>query len=209
MINAVELPVVARDRAGKGAARKTRNAGLIPGVIYGAKQSATLVAIEPKILWAQLNKDGFLTQIFDLKLGTETHRVLARDVQFHPVNDRPIHVDFMRVTGDTKLHVAVPVHFINEGASPGLKRGGVLNIELHQIDVVCTAETIPHGIDIDLTGMDIGRSIHISQVKLPEGVRPFISDRDFTVASIAPPTVVKASDAETAAAAAPAADAKK
>jgi large subunit ribosomal protein L25 len=208
MINAIELPVVARDRAGKGAARKTRQAGLIPAVIYGAKQAATLVAIEPKILWAQLHKEDFRTQIYDLKLGSETHRVLARDVQFHPVNDRPIHVDFMRVTGDTKLHVAVPVHFINEGASPGLKRGGVLNIELHQIDVVCTAETIPHGINIDLTGMDIGRSVHISQVKLPEGVRPFITDRDFTVASIAPPTVVKATEGE-AAAAAPAAEAKK
>jgi large subunit ribosomal protein L25 len=209
MINAIELPVVARDRAGKGAARKTRQAGLIPAVIYGAKQAATLVAIEPKILWAQLHKEDFRTQIYDLKLGSESHRVLARDVQFHPVNDRPIHVDFMRVSSDTKLHVAVPVHFINEGASPGLKRGGVLNIELHQIDVVCTADNIPHGINIDLTGMDIGRSIHISQVTLPEGVRPFISDRDFTVASIAPPTVVKAGDGEATAAAAPAADAKK
>jgi large subunit ribosomal protein L25 len=208
MINAIELPVVARDRAGKGAARKTRQAGLIPAVIYGAKQAATLVAIEPKILWAQLHKEDFRTQIYDLKLGSETHRVLARDVQFHPVNDRPIHVDFMRVSSDTKLHVAVPVHFINEGASPGLKRGGVLNIELHEIDVVCTADNIPHGINIDLTGMDIGRSIHISQVTLPEGVRPFISDRDFTVASIAPPTVVKAGDGAPAAAA-PAAEAKK
>ncbi len=207
MINAIELPVVARDRAGKGAARKTRQAGLIPAVIYGGKQPAILLALEPKILSAELHKEDFSTQIYDLKLGGETHRVLARDVQFHPVNDRPLHVDFMRVSGDTKLHVAVPVHFINETASPGLKRGGVLNIVLHQIDVVCTADNIPHGIDIDLTGMEIGRSIHISHVKLPEGVRPFIADRDFTVASIAPPTVVKASD-ETAAAA-PAAEAKK
>ncbi len=191
-----------RERAGKGAARAARNAGLVPGVIYGAKRAPELVAVKPAELVPELRKSGFFTNLYDVKVNGAVERVLPRDVQFHPVSDSPVHVDFMRVEPDTKVTVAVPVRFENEAASPGIKRGGVLNVVRHEIALVCLATSIPHEIRIDLTGLDIGDSVHISAIKLPEGVRPTITGRDFTVATVAAPTTT-ALDVETAAPAAP------
>ena len=183
-----------RDRAGKGAARATRRAGKVPGVIYGDKQSPTLIALNPRLLYVEMRKKGFHTRLFDIDLGDgRSERALVRDVQMHPVTDAPVHVDFQRIGPDTIIHVAVPVHFLNHDKSPGLKRGGVLNVVRHDIDLVCTAENMPEIIEIDLTGLEIGDSVHISKVVLPAGVKPSI-DRDFTVASVAAPTVVRAGD---------------
>src|SRR5690606_2015823 len=163
--------------------------GRIPGVIYGNKQEPILISIEPRRLQRELQKAGFFATLFDLELDGQRHRVLARDVQFDPVTDRPLHIDFLRVAADTKVNVEVPVVFINEELSPGLKRGGVLNVVRHDIELICAADQIPTSITIDLQGLEIGDTVHISTVKLPEGVTPAIADRDFTVASIAAPTV--------------------
>jgi large subunit ribosomal protein L25 len=201
MADVSSLPARARDRAGKGAARSTRRAGLIPGVIYGNKESALLIAMEPRHLEPQVNKDGFFTRMVDLDIDGKKHRVLPRDVQFHPVTDRPEHVDFLRVSPSTRVTVGVPVRFINENAAPGIKKGGVINIVRHTVDLVCQAEKIPTSITIDLTGREIGDSIHISHVNLPDGVRPQIRDRDFTIATVAAPTVQSEEAAPVAAAA--------
>lgn len=191
-----------RDRAGKGAARATRRSGKVPGVIYGAKQTPVCIALDPRIVWAEISRPGFHTRLFDVDAGKGgKHRCLARDVQMHPVTDQPLHIDFMRVSADARVHVAVPVHFINETKSPGIKRGGVLNIVRHEIDVTCPADHIPHEYVIDLTGLDIGDSVHISAIALGEGVQVTSHERDFTIASIAAPTVAR-SGAEDAPAAA-------
>jgi large subunit ribosomal protein L25 len=205
MADVTSLPARARDRAGKGAARSTRRAGLVPGVIYGSKEAPVLIAMEPRHLEPQVNKDGFFTRMFDLDIDGKKHRVLPRDVQFHPVSDRAEHVDFLRVTEATRVTVAVQVHFVNEAASPGIKKGGVLNIVRHTIELVCQAEKIPSSIVIDLTGREIGDSIHISHIPLPDGVHPQIRDRDFTIATVATPTVRAEDEAAVAATAAAAA----
>ncbi len=192
-----------RDRAGKGAARATRRTGKVPGVIYGAKQAPVCIALDPRVLWVELSKPGFTTRLFDIDLGTGgTQRCLARDVQFHPVKDQPIHVDFMRVSADAIVHVKVPVHTANADKAPGIKRGGVLNIEHHEIEVICAPDVIPHEIVVDLTGMDIGHSVHVGQLALPEGVKPYHLSPEATVVTIAPPTVVKVEAGTEAAAAA-------
>jgi large subunit ribosomal protein L25 len=189
MADVQSLPARARDRAGKGAARSTRRAGLVPGVIYGNNESALLIAMEPRHLEPQVKKGGFFTRVFDLDIDGKQHRVLPRDVQFHPVTDRAEHVDFLRVSATTRVTVAVPVHFTNEGSAPGIKKGGVLNIVRHTIELVSRADAIPASITIDLSGREIGDSIHINDISLPEGVKPVIRERDFTVATIASPTV--------------------
>jgi large subunit ribosomal protein L25 len=192
-----------RDRAGKGAARATRRTGKVPGVIYGAKQAPICIQIDPRIVWAQITKPGFYTNMFEIDLGAGgKHRCLARDIQMHPVTDQPVHVDFMRVATDSVIHVKVPVHFINEAASLGLKRGGVLNVETHEIEVTCSPENIPHAINIDVGGMDIGDSVHFSQIVLPEGVKPYHMGAKVTVVSIAAPTVARAGEVDATAAAA-------
>src|ERR1044071_2629783 len=178
-----------RSRAGKGAARQTRRDGRVPAVIYGDKQPATLISVEPKDLMKELRKRAFQATVFNIEFSGKKERVLPRDVQFDPVSDKPIHVDFMRVGEHTRVRVAVPVTFLNEAKSPGLKRGGVLNVVRHEIELYCNVDNIPGIISIDLDGLDIGDSVHISMVKLPEGVRPTITDRDFTIASVAVPTI--------------------
>jgi large subunit ribosomal protein L25 len=189
MADLPSMPARARDGAGKGAARSTRRAGLIPGVVYGNKETPFLIAMEPRHLVPQVNKNGFFTRIFELDIDGKKHRVLPRDVQFHPVSDRPEHVDFLRVSATTRVTVAVPVKVVNESAAPGIKKGGVINIVRHTVDLVCLADKIPQAIVVDMTGKDIGDSIHISHVNLPEGVIPAIRDRDFTVVTLAAPTV--------------------
>ncbi|HLI13055.1 MAG TPA: 50S ribosomal protein L25/general stress protein Ctc [Alphaproteobacteria bacterium] len=198
MADAMILNAERRERAGKGAARAARRAGRVPGVIYGSKKTPENISIDPRELMIELRKPGFFTNLYDVKLDGASQQVLVRDVQLHPVTDRPVHVDLLRVDPNTKVTVEVPVVFENEAASPGLKRGGVLNVVRHTIEVVCFATQIPHEIRVDLTGLDIGDSVHISRIGLPEGVRPTIA-RDFTVASVAAPTTM-AAEAEAAAA---------
>jgi large subunit ribosomal protein L25 len=181
-----------RERAGKGGARATRRAGRIPAIVYGDGQDPAMLSVDPRALSLALHKAGFFATLFDLKIDGETTRVLPRGVQLDPVSDKPIHVDFMRVSAGSRVHVQVPVVFRNDVASPGLKRGGVLNIVRHEIEVVCAPDLIPQELVVDLTGLEIGDSVHISAIALPEGVRPTITDRDFTVATIAAPSVAVA-----------------
>jgi len=189
MTEIVVLEAEVRDRAGKGAARATRRAGRIPAVIYGDKKEPLMISLDPKAFGRQLHRPGFFSHLFDLSIDGTKHRALPRDVQLHPVTDEPLHVDFVRVSAHTKTHVNVPVHFENQAASPGIKRGGVLNIVRHEVELTVSADAIPERIDIDLTGLEIGDSVHISAVKLPAGATPVIADRDFTIATIAAPTV--------------------
>ncbi len=195
MSDVVDFPANARNNAGKGAARAVRRAGYVPAVIYGNKQDPLMVSVDPKTLLMELTKTGFFTKLVDIRVNGETHRVLPRDVQFHPVTDAPIHVDFLRVLAGTEIIVAVPVIFANEEESPGIKRGGVLNVVRHEIEVVCMAENIPQAITVDLTGLEIGDSVHIGEVTLPEGATPAVADRDFTIATVAAPTVKAEEDA--------------
>ena len=169
-----------------------------------------MVALELKDLARRAHSAAFFNHLIELDVGGKKHRVLPRDVQFHPLNERPIHVDFLRVAADATIEVAVPVEFINQEASPGLKRGGVLNIVRHEIDLICPVEAIPDHITVDMTGFDVGDSVHISHVKLPANVKPSIADRDFTVATVAAPSGLKSEEnaAEAEAAAAPAAEEK-
>jgi len=189
MTDIVSLEAQPRDRVGKGAARATRRSGRVPAVIYGDKKEPVAISLDPKLLGQQLARPGFFSHLINIKLDGVSHLTLARDVQLHPVTDVALHVDFVRVGAGTRTHVQVPVAFENHQASPGLKRGGVLNIVRHELDLNCAADSIPERIVIDLTGTEIGDSIHISAVKLPEGTSSAIADRDFTVATIAAPTV--------------------
>lgn len=210
------LAAEARERVGKGSAREVRRNGKVPAVIYGEKQAPLAIALSYKDIYYKIHGGGFLTTVATIDVGGQKIEVLPKDYQLDPVRDFPVHVDFLRVGKDTEVNVEVPVHFINEDRSPGLKRGGVLNIVRHQVEFHCRANAIPEFITIDLDGTDIGDSIHISSVKLPEGVRPVISDRDFTVATIVgssamkPETTEETATAEpVAAAATPAAEEKK
>ena len=197
------LQVQGRDRAGKGAARATRRGGLVPGVIYGGKQDATLIALEPKILTALMHDPAFKTNIFEVELGGKKQRTMAMDVQLDPVSDQPIHADFRRIEKDTLVRVPIPVRFHNESASPGIKVGGVLNIVRHDVEVRGLADDLPDHIDVDLTGLGIGDSVHINAITLPKGIKPTIA-RNFTICTIAPPTVMTAEEDAPVAAATPA-----
>jgi large subunit ribosomal protein L25 len=205
MAETTELKAWTRQSSGKGGARATRREGRIPGILYGDKKEPESIAVEYRAITQQLLTGHFQSTIFTLDVdGTKT-RVIPRGVQLDPIRDFPIHVDFMRVSKDALVTVDVPVHFLNEAASPGLKRGGVLNIVRHEIPVRCPADAIPDHFDVDLTGLEIGNSIHISAIKLPPNVRPTVSERDFTVATIVGRTAEEA--APDAAAAAEAAEA--
>jgi large subunit ribosomal protein L25 len=184
MAEAIELKAWSRARTGKGGARDIRREGRVPGIVYGGKEEPQSVALEFKEISKQVQTGHFQSTIFMLDMDGTKIRVIPRGVQLDPVRDFPIHVDFMRLAKDATVTVDVPVHFLNEGASPGLKRGGVLNVVRHDIPVRCPADAIPDFFEIDLTGLEIGDSIHISSVKLPETVMPTITDRDFTVATI-------------------------
>ncbi len=190
MTNISTIAAETRDRAGKGAARATRRDGKVPGVIYGAKAAAVCIALDPRVIWSERNKPGFKTRLFEVDLGKAgKERCLVRDIQFHPVTDQPIHIDFLRVAAGTLIHVKVPVHLLNADKSPGVKRGGVINLELHEIEVTCIPDAIPASFDVDLAEMDIGAAVHVSQLKLPEGVTPYHTTSGATVMTIAAPTV--------------------
>jgi large subunit ribosomal protein L25 len=206
MADVVTLRAEARDRAGKGAARAARRAGRVPGVLYGEGKPATLISLDPRELVRELHRPGFFARLVNVDIDGTVHRTLPRDVQLDPVKDQPIHVDFLRVHAGTTVVVAVPVHFTGQENSPGLRRGGMLNVVRHEIDLVCPVESIPDRIEISLEGKDIGDSIHITGIALPPGTRPTIS-RNFTVASIAAPTAIREEQAAAAAAATAAAEA--
>lgn len=185
MSGLIPLKAQARPRAGKGAARQTRREGSVPAVIYGDNKSPETIALDYNELWKQVLKGHFTSTAFEIDVDGTKHIVLARDVQLDPVRDTPLHVDFQRVGKDGIIRVSIPVRFANEAASPGLKRGGVLNIVRHDFEVYCPYDKIPSHFEIDLTGLEIGRSIHVSAVAMPEGVSPVIKGRDFTIATIA------------------------
>ncbi len=197
MSDQLTLTAETRERAGKGASRALRREGRVPAVIYGGKEEPLAIHVEEKLLMKQLMTGHFMNSVVEINVGGKAMRTLPKDVAFHPVNDRPLHVDFLRLTKDSTVHVEVPVKFINEEASPGLKRGGVLNIVRHELELVCDANKIPDDIIIDVTGFDVGDSIHISHVTLPEGSTSAITDRDFTIATIVAPSALKSSDGDT------------
>jgi large subunit ribosomal protein L25 len=185
MAETIEIKASARPRSGKGAARTARREGNVPGVIYGGKSAPETIAIDSNELWKIVLRGRFLATVYDVNVDGKKTRVVPRDLQLDPVKDFPIHVDFQRVTAESRIRVKVPARFINDQASPGIKRGGVLNIVRRDIEVFCPPDRIPEVFEFDLTGLEIGRSIHISAVKMPDGVRPTITGRDFTVATIA------------------------
>lgn len=185
------LAAEARTQAGKGPARAARREGKVPAVIYGNKEEPVAVNIDRITLELELHKAGFFIQLIDIEVDGKSHRVLPRDVQFHPVTDVPMHVDFLRFDASRKITAEVPVSFVNESESPGLRGGGVLNVVRFEVEVSCTADNIPQEFEVDLTGLEVGDSIHASMIKLPDGVEFTITDRDFTVATIAAPTIVE------------------
>src|SRR5687768_8570864 len=205
MSEQLTLPAETRNRAGKGASRALRRDGRVPAVIYGNKQEPLSVHVEEKLLTKMLSSGHFMNSVVMVEVDGKANRTLPKAIDFHPVSSRPIHVDFLRIGEHSKVHVNVPVRFDNEEASPGIKRGGVLNVVRHDLELVCDAAEIPEEIHIDLTGLDIGDSIHISNVQLPKGAESGITDRDFTIATLVAPSAMKSEEGDTEDA--PAADA--
>jgi large subunit ribosomal protein L25 len=197
MSDQLTLSAETRDRAGKGASRELRRQNRVPAVIYGNKQEPELIHVEEKALVKLLMTGHFSNSVVEIELGGKKQITIPKDVAFHPVSDRPLHVDFLRIVKGAKVDVEVPVMFVNEDASPGLKRGGVLNIVRHELELICENDKIPDDIQIDVAGFDIGDSIHISHVKLPKGSESKITDRDFTIATIVAPSALKSTDGDT------------
>ena len=186
-----ELKAEAREGVGKGSARLVRRNGKIPAVIYGDKQPPLPIAVDYKELYYKIHGGGFMTTIATIDVDGKKVQVLPKDYQLDPVRDVPLHVDFLRVGKDTIVTVNVPVHFVNEEKSPGIKRGGVLNVVRHEVEFTVPANAIPEFITVNLAGLEIGASVHISHIKLPDGVKPVIQDRDFTVATVAGSSAMK------------------
>lgn len=188
MAEVVSLPALARERAGKGAARALRLEGRIPAVIYGGKDDTTMLSLDVRDVAREYNRGGFYARLVDVAIdGGKTERVLPREVQLHPVSDVPLHADFLRLVKGVKVRLSIGVNFVDEEESTGLARGGILNIVRHEIEFLCPADSIPDGIIVSLAGVDINDSVHIEDITLPEGVVPTITDRNFTIATIAPP----------------------
>jgi large subunit ribosomal protein L25 len=197
MSDQLTLSAEPRDRAGKGASRALRREGRVPAVIYGDNKEPETIHVEEKALVKALGTGHFMNSVVEIDLGGKKTRTLPKDVAFHVVSDRPIHVDFYRLAKDATVRVEVPVVFINEEKSPGLKRGGVLNVVRHELELICDANSIPDDIQIDVTGFDVGESIHISHVALPNGAKSAITDRDFTIATVVAPSGLKSSEGDT------------
>lgn len=196
MEDVAELRADRREAGSKGAVREMRRIGRVPGVVYGGGEETLAISIEEAILAQERGKGGFFSRLYSLVVDGKTCRVLAREVQVHPVTEKLIHVDFLRLGTDSRVNVDVPMIFRNEEESPGLKRGGVLNIVRRTIELVCRADAIPTLIEADIGELDIGDSVKISAVSLPEGVQPVIADRDFTIATVAAPTVMVEEETE-------------
>jgi large subunit ribosomal protein L25 len=197
MSDTLNLPAETRERAGKGASRELRRSGRVPAVVYGGKEEPLTIHIEEKELRRQLGTGHFFNSIVEVEVGGKKLRTLPKDVAFHPVSDRPLHVDFLRLSKDSKVHVNVPVVFINEEQSPGLKKGAVLNIVHHSLDLICDADKIPDEISIDVTGLEIGDSIHIDNITLPVGTADGSHERDLTIATIVAPSALKSDEGDT------------
>ena len=187
MSDTLTLSAAKRDRAGKGSARAARRDGQIPAVIYGDRKEPLSITLNANEFRKLINQPGIFSQLLNITVDGADNSVLTRDIQFHPVTDVPLHVDFLRVSKGAKIAVMVPVEFINEDKSQGLKTGGILNVVRHEVELECPANAIPDNIVVDLDGTNVGDSIHISAISLPNGVEPTITDRDFTVATIAAP----------------------
>jgi large subunit ribosomal protein L25 len=185
MAETTSLPVARRERAGTGGARAVRREGRVPAIIYGGGGGEPImVSVPRRELEKEIQRPGFFSRLFDLALDGETHRVLPKDLQLHPVTDVPLHVDFLRASAGATVTVDVPVVVVGEERSPGLRRGGVLNLVRRTVELLCPTENIPQSLEVDVAGLDINDSLHISAVRLPEGSRPTIVDRDFTVLTI-------------------------
>jgi large subunit ribosomal protein L25 len=208
MANFVTIEAEVRARAGKGAARATRRAGKVPAVIYGAKQAPTLIALDPRAVLTEIKRGGWRSRLFELKVDGIATRALMRDVQFHPLTDAAEHVDFQRLAAGEQIRVSVAVHYLNEATSPGLKKGGVLNVVRHTVEVWADPEQVPAFFEADLGTLDINDNIRWHDLKGTEQCRPTAAERDFVVATVAPPTRSAEAAEPAAAAAAPAAPAK-
>jgi large subunit ribosomal protein L25 len=196
MSDTYELKAEARENVGKGAARAIRRSGRVPAVIYGDKKEPVSISLPYKEVDMKIRAGGFLTTVATIDVKGDKIRVIPKDFQLDPVRDFPMHVDFLRVSKGAKLTLEIPVHFTNEDDSPGISRGGVLNVVRHAVELEVPVDAIPDALIADLTGLDIGDGIHISNIELPEGVTPTITDRDFTIATIAAPAVLTAEEEE-------------
>jgi large subunit ribosomal protein L25 len=194
MSDTLNLPAETREGVGKGASRVLRREGRVPAVIYGNKEEPLAIHVEQKELARLLGTGHFMNSIVEIEVGGQKVRTLPKDVAFHPVTSRALHADFLRLSANSTVHVNVPVVFANEEASPGLKRGAVLNVVRHELELVCDNNSIPDEIVVDVTGYDVGDSIHISSVTLPQGVASAITDRDFTIATIVAPSSMKSDE---------------
>jgi large subunit ribosomal protein L25 len=197
MSETLHLSAEAREKVGKGASRVLRRAGRTPAVVYGEKQEPIAIHLEEKALVKALGTGHFFNSIVELTIGGTTVRTLPKDVAFHPVTDRPEHADFLRLSADHAVHVKVPVVFANEDASPGLKKGGVLNIVAHELELIATPDSIPDDITIDVAGLDVGATIHLTDVKLPAGVKVVTHEADATIATIVAPSALKSAEGDT------------
>ena len=196
MADTISFAAETRERAGKGAARQTRRDGRVPAVIYGNKQAPVMISLESKALLKQVRGHGFFSHVFEIDVGGKKEKVLARDLQKDPVTDAPLHVDFMRFSATTRFEVDVEVMFENEEESPGLKFGGVLNVVMRTIPLICRPDAIPESISVDLTGLEVGDVVHIAKLSIPDGAELAIADPEATVATIAAPTVAPAEEEE-------------
>ena len=203
MANFTTIEAEARERAGKGAARATRRAGKVPAVIYGAKQAPALISLDPRQVMRELVRGGWRSRLYEVAVDGASTRALIRDVQFHPVTDKPEHVDFQRLAAGEPIRVAVAVAFLNEATSPGLKRGGVLNVVRHIVEVLCDPDRVPEHFEADLGALDINDNVRWSDIKNIGNAKPSIADRDFVIATVAAPT--KSAEIPVAEGAAPAA----
>ncbi|EQB15966.1 MULTISPECIES: 50S ribosomal protein L25/general stress protein Ctc [Sphingobium] len=197
MSEQLTLSAEARDRAGKGASRALRREGRVPAVIYGNNEEPQSIHVEEKLLSKLLGTGHFFNSVVMVEVNGKAVRTLPKDVAFHPVTDRPLHADFLRVSEHATVNVNVPVRFENEDAAPGLKKGGVLNVVRHDVELIVDAANIPEDVVVDLKGFEVGDSIHISSVTLPKGAKTAIDDRDFTIATIVAPSALKSSEGDT------------
>ena len=193
MSNKIQFAVKLRERAGKGASRALRRADEIPAVVYGDKKSPTLICVEKKELVKNIHKEGFFSKIIELTVSGKKQLVLAKDLQLHPVTDTPLHVDFLRIGDSSEVTVDVPLHFINEESCKGIKQGGILNVIAHSLSLVCAVDKLPSAINIDLSGLDLGDSIHLADIKLPDGSKS-AQEQNITIASISAPSSMTSSD---------------
>ena len=191
MSDTVQLKVEKRTKSGTGSSRDLRSKNYIPGIIYGEKKEPILISVDEKTLKTNIQDSGFFSKQCEIHLENEKLKVLPKDIQLHPVKERILHIDFLRVGENTTVTLYVPVKFINENSCPGLRQGGVINIVRHEVELKTPVSKIPEFLEANLDGLEIGGSVHISSINLEEGVTPTIKDRDFTIATIAPPTVMK------------------